>query len=130
MNTQTSLLVEARTSSDIVFAAPDLGEPMNETHEFEGMLDSPTAILDELDGGGSEFSWSSIGSGPPSATAEGNIPLPEVRSGDAVTWAQETTALDMPPVSDLSEPSAQTHSLYFWESITFKVSCHPGRESR
>jgi hypothetical protein len=133
MNTQTSMLVKARISSDNGPTAFTSSEPMDEIEQSEGLLDSPTGsalVVDELDVGGSEFSWSSAGSVPSPSAAEDDVPTPEVNSGDAMTLAQETTALDMPPVSDLSEPSAQTHSLYFWESITFKVSCHPGRESR
>jgi hypothetical protein len=119
------MLAEAKIPSENVAAAPTFGKPVNETHQSDGLLDSPTAIPDELDVCGSEFSWSSIGSGPSHSAAEGNASAPEVTSGFQAVLAPEIMPLSMPTVPDPSKSSAKRHSLYFWETITFKVSRQP-----
>ncbi|KAH6894019.1 hypothetical protein BKA70DRAFT_1407494, partial [Coprinopsis sp. MPI-PUGE-AT-0042] len=90
---------------------------------------SPTIegmTLEELDVGGSEFSWSSIASGPSASSAD----APAVTlgtSGEEVAVAKETPPLNQPTASTAtrtehgSAPSMQKHSLYFWDSIMFKV---------
>jgi hypothetical protein len=122
------MLVEARISVENDSAARTFGEPTNDTHQPEGRLDSPSTIpspLDEFDVGGSEFSWSSVESGPsPSVLLGGNACAAEMSSVQAA--AEETMPLDTPAVAELS---MQRHSLYFWDSITLKVSQQLGREN-
>jgi hypothetical protein len=136
------MLVEARISSENASAVPTFGESMNEPYQpDDGLLDSPSVVAtDELDVGGSEFSWSSVGSGPsPSAADEGSTSAAELGSGAQAASVTETTPLYIPISTDASNQGQpqrdeqeeyahralklqpKKHALYFWDVITFHV---------
>jgi hypothetical protein len=117
MDTQTDMLVEARNIGQIAPDTTASGAAMNTDR-----LDSPSAVaLDELDVGGSEFSWSSMGSAPPPFIPD--APLLSVRLAPETAVAQESVPLDTAASTTeaCAVPEQERHATYFWEPITFKV---------
>ncbi|KAH6907067.1 hypothetical protein BKA70DRAFT_1286143, partial [Coprinopsis sp. MPI-PUGE-AT-0042] len=85
----------------------------------EDLSPSVEAIsLEELDAGDSDFSWSSVVSAPstPGSDLSASNSEPTPATGDNV--AQELTRSQ---TEQGSKTSMEKHSLYFWDSITFKV---------
>ncbi|KAH6894003.1 hypothetical protein BKA70DRAFT_1160824 [Coprinopsis sp. MPI-PUGE-AT-0042] len=122
----TDMLIKAHNTS-AASATANPGEETAGTCWSDGLSPIVEAMtFEELDAGGSEFSWSSVASGQspssPYASAAGLG-----ASGEEVAEAKETPPLNQTIAStgrrteDASAPSIQKHSLYFWESITFKV---------
>jgi hypothetical protein len=113
------MLVEARIDSENTLPPSTSDPAMNaryDSGDFSPIVED--IALTELDGLGSEFSWSSIRSGRPNS----DTPASETPLDNAVS------ALEGPIPSHgttgsrrLLDPSTEIHPLYFWDSITFKV---------
>ncbi|KAH6894020.1 hypothetical protein BKA70DRAFT_1570753 [Coprinopsis sp. MPI-PUGE-AT-0042] len=123
MNT-TDMLTQARTAS----ATANSGQETAGTclaNDFSPTVESMT--LEELDIGGSEFSWSSVGSGPSQPSPDALAVTFKGTPGEELAVAKGTPPSSQPSVStgtpteNAPAPSMQKHSLYFWDSITFKV---------
>lgn len=117
----TEMLVEARNTGDSLHPAPISDKGANVICPTNNIFPSLEAIAhEELDGRGSEFSWSSIGSEPSKNDAPASAPEPtygtEAIEGDIPS--HNTIA---PTRSHSSEPSIPKHPLYFWDFISFKV---------
>ncbi|KAH6867901.1 hypothetical protein BKA70DRAFT_1492308 [Coprinopsis sp. MPI-PUGE-AT-0042] len=123
----TDMLIEAH-------AIPAASATTNSGQETVGtcLADdlSPTIesmTLEELDVGGSEFSWSSVGSEPSppipdelAVTFEGT-PREEVAVVKETLPLNQLTVSTGTPMEHAPALSMQKHSLYFWDSIMFKV---------
>ncbi|KAH6867904.1 hypothetical protein BKA70DRAFT_1579029 [Coprinopsis sp. MPI-PUGE-AT-0042] len=122
MNT-TDILTQAHTTA----ATTDSGQETVGTCLADDL--SPTVesmTLEELDVGGSEFSWSSVGSGPsvPIVNASAvtlGTPGEEVAVAKEIPTLNQRTASTETRTEHSSAPSMQKHSLYFWETITLMV---------
>ncbi|KAH6894004.1 hypothetical protein BKA70DRAFT_1570743 [Coprinopsis sp. MPI-PUGE-AT-0042] len=123
----TDMLIKAHATS----AASATANPGEETAGTCWSDDlSPTVeamTLEELDVGGSEFSWSTVASETAipisdTPTAISNPTLEgEVAVAEAPLTQNQSTASTRTRTEHASAPSIQKHSLYFWESITFQV---------
>jgi hypothetical protein len=140
-NRSAEMLIEARSTSQTTPATVSFGHAENETLSSHDLCGSPDAFaIEELDAGGSEFSWSSIESGGSSPLAEISAPTPALEENlePELTAAHESTPPAMPDLSVRiddsrdSDPKSmvQMHSLYFWDSISFKVNLSPGLSTR
>jgi hypothetical protein len=142
MNTRSAdMLIEARSTSRTTPTTAKFGHAENETLSSHDRCGSPNAFaIEELDAGGSEFSWSSIESGGSSPLAEISAPTPALEKNlePESTAAHESTPPAMPDpsvrIDDTreSDPKSmvQMHSLYFWDSISFKVNLPSGLSTR
>jgi hypothetical protein len=125
MNT-AYMLVEARIDSENTLSASTSDPTMNaryDSGDFSPIVEDIALV--ELDGGGSEFSWSSICSGRPKS----DTPASETPPDNAVSALQGPIPSDDSTIGSGrvsgSYLSTKKHSLYFWDSIMFKVRLGP-----
>jgi hypothetical protein len=118
------MLIEAMNTGQTAPDTTNSGAAMNTDR-----LDSSSVVaLDELDVGGSEFSWSSVGSDPSLSIPENPSPTAMLAPEGIVAQEPGPWGIPDPSIEACATPEPpvlEKHSMYFWESITFKVCIHP-----
>ncbi|KAH6867898.1 hypothetical protein BKA70DRAFT_1452421 [Coprinopsis sp. MPI-PUGE-AT-0042] len=125
MNTTTNMLVDAQSNGEATPLTTHPASDLTAADGFDCLSPSVEAmLLEENDIDDSDFSSPSGLSEPSSPGTEASAP--PMQKGEST--GMEESALSKPIAStgsqteDMEDALIQKHSLYFWESITFKAS--------